>query len=142
MNDEEQHAFIREHRTAVFGFNRATTGPAMSLVYYATDPDGTIVVSTTKDRAKAKAAARDDQVSLCILDEQWPPSYLNVYCTAEVDLDEDTAADTMMRIGGVMAGAALDESLRPVLAESARKERRVTLRLRPSRAFSTPPKST
>src|SRR5690349_6553698 len=101
MNEEEQVRFIRDHRTAVFGFNRATTGPAMSLVYYATDPDGTIVVSTTEERAKTKAVARDGKVSMCILDEQWPPSYLNVYCTAEVDADEEMAADTMMRIGGL-----------------------------------------
>jgi PPOX class probable F420-dependent enzyme len=142
MNDEEQNAFIREHRTAVFGFNRASTGPALSLVYYATEPDGTLLVSTTAARAKAKAARRDAHVSMCILDEKWPPSYLNIYCDAEVDTDLDTAADTMMRIGGVMAGAPLDESLRPVLGETARKEERVTLRLRPRAAFTTPPKGT
>jgi PPOX class probable F420-dependent enzyme len=140
MITDEHRAFIRNNRTAVFGYSRNADGPAMSLVYYVVDDDGTIVVSTMAHRAKARAAAREPRVSICVLDEQWPPSYVNVYCDAEIEEDLDTAADTMMRIGGVMAGNALDESVRPILVETARKEERVTLRLRPYAAFATPAK--
>jgi len=131
MNDAERDAFIREHRTAVFGHNRKSDPPAMSLLYYVTEPDGSLLMSTTADRSKAKAVARDKKASLCILDEQWPPSYLNVYCDAEVDTDFDLAVETMQRIGSVMAGAPLGDDIRPALEKKARDEHRVTIRLRP-----------
>ena len=140
MLTDEQHKFVRTHRTAVFGYGRKADGPAMSLLYYAVDPDGTLVISTTATRAKARAVERNAKVSLCVLDEQWPPSYLNLYCDAELDDDLDTAADTMMRIGGVMSGQTLDASIKPILLDTARKEQRVTVRLRPYAAFGTPPK--
>ena len=140
MNAEERRAFVRKHRTAVFGYNRKEDGPAMSVVYYTTEPDDTILVSTMGGRAKAKACARLGKVSMCVLDEQWPPTYLQVYCDVTVDDDLDHAVDVMMRIGGVMAGRELDASVRPLVEEGARVEGRVVLRLRPYATFETPPK--
>ena len=140
MTPEERRAFVRAHRTAVFGYNRAADGPAMSIVYYVMDDHDTILVSTMGERAKAKAVARAGKVSLCVLDEQWPPTYLQVYCDAEIDTDEEHTVDLMMRIAGVMAGKPLDESIRPIVAEGAQKEGRVVLRLRPYATFETPPR--
>jgi len=37
-------------------------------------------------RAKAGAVRRDSKVSLCVLDEQWPPTYMVVYCDAKVEI--------------------------------------------------------
>ena len=140
MTPEERRAFVRDHRTAIFGYSRTADGPAMSIVYYVMGPDDTILVSTMGERAKAKAVARNPKVSLCVLDEQWPPTYLQVYCDAEIDTDEDRTVDLMMDIAGVMAGAPLDESVRPLVAEGARHEGRVVLRLRPYATFETPPR--
>ncbi len=140
MTPEERRGFVREHRTAVFGYGRVADGPAMSIVYYVMDDDDTILVSTMGERAKAKAVRRDPKVSLCVLDEQWPTTYLQVYCDAEVDTDEERTVDVMMRIAGVMAGTPLDESVRPLVAEGAKKEGRVVLRLRPYATFETPPR--
>ena len=140
MTPEERRAFVREHRTAIFGYNRVSDGPAMSIVYYVLDDDGTVLVSTMRERAKARAVARNPNVSMCVLDEQWPPTYLQVYCHAEIDTDEERTVDLMMAIAGVMAGDPLDESLRPLVAEGARNEGRVVLRLRPYATFETPPR--
>jgi PPOX class probable F420-dependent enzyme len=140
MNLDERHAFVRDHRTAIFGYNRASDGPAMSVVYYVLEADDTILVSTMRDRAKARAVARDPNVSLCVLDEQWPPTYLQVYCRAEVDTDETRTVDLMMAIAEVMAGNPLDASIRPLVAEGAKKEGRVVLRLHPYATFETPPR--
>jgi pyridoxamine 5'-phosphate oxidase-like protein len=140
MTPEERRTFVREHRTAIFGYNRKNDGPAMSIIYYAIGGDDTLLVSTMAERAKAKAVARTGKVSLCVLDEQWPPTYLQVYCDATIETDEKIVVDTMMRIGGVMAGRPLDESVRPFVAEGAKKEHRVTLVLRPYATFETPPK--
>jgi nitroimidazol reductase NimA-like FMN-containing flavoprotein (pyridoxamine 5'-phosphate oxidase superfamily) len=140
MTPEERRAFVRNHRTAIFGYNRVADGPAMSIVYYVIDADDTILVSTMRERAKAKAIARNRNVSICVLDEQWPPTYLQVYCHAEIDTDEERTVDCMMAIGGVMAGESLDESVRPLVAQGAKKEDRVVLRLHPYATFETPPR--
>ena len=139
MTPEERRAFVRDHRTAVFGYGRAADGPAMSIVYYVTDGDD-ILVSTMGERAKARAVARDPKVSLCVLDEAWPPTYLQVYCDATVDHDRERTVDLMMRIAGVMADRPLDESIRPLVAAGAEREGRVVLRLRPYATFETPPR--
>jgi len=138
MTPEERRAFVRDHRTAIFGYNRTSDGPAMSIVYYVMEDDDTILVSTMRERAKAKAVARLPKVSLCVLDEQWPPTYLQVYCDAEVDTDATLTVDVMMGIAELMAGKPLDESVRPLVAEGAEKEGRIVLRLRPYATFETP----
>jgi hypothetical protein len=139
MTPEQRRQFVLDHRTAIFGYGRAEHGPAMSIVYYSADPDE-IVVSTMAERAKAKAVARRPKVSLCVLDEQWPPSYLQVYCDAAVDTDFEFVVDVMMRIAGVMAGAPMSDDVRPIVEEGARVEKRVVLRLRPYATFYTPPR--
>jgi PPOX class probable F420-dependent enzyme len=139
MTPEQRRQFVYEHRTAIFGYNRADDGPAMSIVYYSARPDE-IVVSTMAARAKAKAVARSPKVSLCVLDEQWPPSYVQVYCDAVVDTDFDFVVDVMMRIAGVMAGTPMSEDVRPMVEEGARAENRVAIRLQPYATFYTPPR--
>ena len=139
MTPEERRQFVLEHRTAIFGYNRAKDGPAMSIVYYAATPEE-IVVSTMAERAKAKAVARSPKVSLCVLDEKWPPSYLQVYCDAEIVTDFDSVVEVMMRIAGVMAGQPMSDDVRPMVEEGARAEKRVALRLRPYATFYTPPR--
>jgi hypothetical protein len=139
MTPKQRRQFVLDHRTAIFGCNRDEHGPAMSIVYYSADPCE-IVVSTMAERAKAKAVARSPKVSLCVLDEQWPPSYLQVYCDAQIDAHFDFAVEVMMRIAGVMAGKPMSEDVRPMVEEGARAEKRVALRMRPYATFYTPPK--
>ncbi|MCB0861774.1 MAG: pyridoxamine 5'-phosphate oxidase family protein [Solirubrobacterales bacterium] len=139
MNREQRRQFVLDHRTAIFGYARAKDGPAMSIVYYTANADE-ILVSTMSDRAKAKAVARNPKVSLCVLDEQWPPSYLQVYCDAEIVTDFDLVVDTMMGIAGVMAGQPMSDDVRPMVEEGARQEKRVAVRLRPYATFYTPPR--
>jgi PPOX class probable F420-dependent enzyme len=138
MTPEERRRFVRDHRTAILGYPRKQDGPAMSIVYYVVEDDQ-ILISTMAERAKAKAVARSPKVSLCVLDEHWPPSYLQVYCDATVERDFDCVVDVMMRIAGVMAGTAMPDDVRPMVEEGARREQRVVLRLRPYATFYTPP---
>src|ERR1700740_2282910 len=134
MTPEQRRQFVLDHRTAIFGYNRAKDGPAMSIVFYCLDQNE-ILVSTMAERAKAKAVARSPKVSLCVLDEQWPPTYLQVYCDATIDTDEERTVDVMMRMAGVMSGSPIDESVRPLVAAGAAKEGRVVLRLQPYATF-------
>jgi len=139
MTPEERRQFVRGHRTCVFGYDRKSDGPAMSIVYYLTDGDD-ILISTMAARAKAKAVIRSGKVSLCVLDEKWPPSYLQVYCDAVLETDVEAVVNVMMGIAGVMSGSTMPESARPMIEEGAKRENRVVLRLKPYATFHTPPR--
>ena len=89
MLPSERRLFVQTHRTCVFGYSRRSDGPAMSIVYYIPDANDDLLVATMGDRAKAKAVARNGKVSLCVLDETWPFDYLQVYCDAVIDDDNE-----------------------------------------------------
>jgi hypothetical protein len=139
MTPEQRRRFVLDHRMAIFGYGRAKDGPSMSIVFYAADEDE-ILVSTMAERAKAKAVERSPKVALCVLDEQWPPSYMQVYCDATIEREFDGAVDLGMRIAGVMAGRPISDDVRPMIEEGVRIEKRVVLRLRPYATFYTPPR--
>ena len=140
MLPSERRAYVRTHRTCVFGYGRATDGPAMSIVYYIPTDDDELLVVTMAGRAKAKAVKRSGKVSLCVLNEQWPPGYLQVYCDAVVDNDRELTVDVMMAVGGRMSGEPLGDDARPFVAAMAEEEDRVVLRCRPYATFATPPR--
>ena len=140
MLPSERREFVRTHRTCVFGTARRADGPAMSIVYYVPTDRDELLVSTMRARGKAKAVARHPKVSLCVLDERWPFSYLQVYCDAAVDDDPDLVVDVMMAVGGRMSGQPLGEDARPFVAAMAETEDRVVLRCRPYDTFAQPPR--
>ena len=102
MEPQERKQFVHLHRTCIFGYNRKNDGPSMSVTYYLMDDPDTILISTMAARGKAKAIARNPKVSLCVLDEKWPPTYLQVYCDARIDAtmesDPERVIDSMMRL--------------------------------------------
>jgi PPOX class probable F420-dependent enzyme len=139
VNQEERRQFVRDHRTCIFGYARKDDGPAMTVVYYVMDGDD-LLVSTMAERGKAKAVARDERVSLCVLDEQWPFTYLQVYGNGRLETDPEQAADILTRVVGLMAGEEVPASRRPQIAELSRQEQRVVIRIRPYATFETPPR--
>jgi hypothetical protein len=140
MLPSERREFVRTHRTCVFAYGRRADGPAMSVVYYVPTDSDELLVSTMRDRAKAKAIARIGKVSLCILDERWPFAYLQIYCDAQIDDDPKLVVDVMMAVGGRMSGTPLPEEARPVVEAMAKTEERVVLRCRPYATFAQPPR--
>jgi PPOX class probable F420-dependent enzyme len=137
MNGEERRNFVRNHRTAVFGFARAADGPSMSCVYYVLDGDD-ILVSTMAGRAKARAVQRNSKVSLCVLDENWPPTYLLVYGDARIEAEG--GEDLLIRICELMADQPMPEAERLRLIDLAHEERRVVARITPYATFESPPR--
>jgi hypothetical protein len=140
MRPSERREFVRTHRTCVFGYGRKVDGPAMSVVYYVPTDTDELLVSTLADRSKAKAIARNGKVSLCILDEQWPFTFLQVYADATLDRDPDLTVDVMMAVGGRMSGTALTDDARPFVQAMAVEEDRLVIRCRPYSTFATPPR--
>jgi len=140
MRPSERREFVRTHRTCVFGTARRADGPAMSIVYYVPTDGDELLVSTLRGRGKAKAVVRNPKVSLCVLDERWPFSYLQVYCDATLDEDRESVVDVMMAVGGRMSGEELGADARPFVEAMAEEEDRVMLRCRPYETFATPPR--
>ena len=138
MNAEERRAFVERHRTCVFGYQRKEGPPSMSVVYYTMDGDD-LLISTMADRAKAKAVQRLGEVSICVLDEEWPLTYLMIYGKASVERDLKQTGTVMMKVGEIMSGNPIPESARPVVEEMAKREDRVVLRISPEFTFYTPP---
>jgi PPOX class probable F420-dependent enzyme len=139
MDRDERRQFVRDHRTCVFGYARQADGPAMTIVYYVMDGDD-LLVSTMADRGKARAVQRDPHVSLCVLDENWPLTYLQVYGTAVLDPDEEQAADLLRKVVELMAGQPVPAERHEQIAQMAREEKRVVLRVTPYATFATPPR--
>lgn len=140
MLPSERRDFVRTHRTCIFGYGRQADGPAMSVVYYIPTDDDELLIATMAGRAKAKAVQRSGKVSLCVLNEQWPVGYLQVYCDAVVDTDRQLTVDVMMAVGGRMAGTPLGDDARPFVEAMAEEEDRVIIRCRPYATFATPPR--
>jgi PPOX class probable F420-dependent enzyme len=139
MNVEERRRFVEEHRTCVFGYDRKSGPPSMSIVYYVMDGDD-MLVSTMADRAKAKAVHRSGEVSLCVLDENWPVTYLVVYGKATIETDPERVVDLMLKVGELMSGETLPEKARPAVKAMAEREKRVVIRVKPQATFETAPK--
>jgi hypothetical protein len=140
MLPSERRQFVRTHRTCVFGYRRRHEGPAMSIVYYIPADDDELLISTMADRSKARVVARDGKVSLCILDERWPFTFLQVYADAVVERDRELIVDVMMSVAGRMSGNQPGDDARPFIAEMAEQENRVAIRCRPYATFATPPR--
>jgi len=140
MRPSERREFVRSHRTCVFGTNRRADGPAMSVVCYVPTDGDELLVSTMRGRSKARVVERSGKASLCVLDERWPFTYLQVYCDACVDDDPDLVVNVMMAVGSRMSGETLPEEARPVVRAMAAEEQRVVLRCRPYATFAQPPR--
>src|SRR5215469_14518679 len=108
MDREERKAFVRGHRTCVFGYNRQHDGPSMSIVYYMMDGPDELLISTMAKRAKAKMVQREPKASIMVLDEKWPATYVQVYCEAFIDATMETdpvrVIESMMALYALMAG--------------------------------------
>ncbi len=138
MDSEERRAFVRQHRTCVFGYQRRQGPPSMSVVYYTMDGDD-LLISTMAGRAKAKAVERLGEVSICVLNEQWPCTYLVVYGKAKLERDLHQTGTVMMKMGEIMSGNPIPEAARPTIEEMAQKEDRLVVRVSPEFTFYSPP---
>ncbi|SPM33574.1 General stress protein 26 (function unknown) [Mycobacterium rhizamassiliense] len=140
MLPSERRQFVLTHRTCVFGYRRRNDGPGMSVVYYIPTDTDELLVSTMAGRGKARVIERDEKVSLCVLDERWPFTYLQVYADATVEDDHELAVDVMMAVAGRMSGQPLGAEARPQISTMCEREHRVVIRCRPYETFATPPR--
>lgn len=136
MIPKEHRQFLESHSLCIVGFSRKKGPPSLSPIYYWLDGEE-IVFSTTKARGKGRAAARNADISLCVLDTTPPFPYLLVYGKARVD--EAGAVEAMMKIGEIMSGNPVPEAARPAIEQRAKDEGRLAVRVAPYEFFKTTP---
>src|SRR5437868_10816210 len=95
--------FLRPRHRGVLATTRSGGRPQLSPVACGVDEAGRIVVSTYPDRAKAVNARRDDQVSICVLSDDWNGPYVQVDGHAEV-LDMPAALEPLVEYFRVISG--------------------------------------
>jgi PPOX class probable F420-dependent enzyme len=139
VDQEQRRQFVRDHRTCIFGYARQNHGPAMTVVYYVMDGDD-LLISTMAARGKPRAVERDGRVSLCVLDESWPVTYLQVYGRAVVERDRELAVHVLTRVIALMADRTVPASRRPQIEQMVDDEQRVVIRVTPYTTFETPPR--
>jgi len=138
MDAAERRQFVHNNHTCVVGYTRKKGPPSMSIVYYTMDGDD-ILFTTMRARQKTKAVEREGELSIAVLDGQWPPTYLVVYGDAQIETDMDLVTDVGMKVGAIMAGEPLSEEVRPLVRDGMEKEGRVVIRVKPTSTFYTPP---
>jgi PPOX class probable F420-dependent enzyme len=65
MTPDETRAFLREHHRSVLVTRRRDGGLQTSPVVHGVDDEGFVVISVTRDRAKARNLRRDPRATLC-----------------------------------------------------------------------------
>ncbi len=132
--------FVANSRLCVLGWNRSEgsgEGPPLTPVFYVNDGDD-VLISITEDRAKTRALRRDPAISVCVLGEELPYPYVTLFGTARIEVGDEAAFEVMARVLESI-GRAPDDEGRAALRERAQRERRVVLRVTPSRSVSNLP---
>jgi hypothetical protein len=88
-----------------------------------------LLISATRARAKERVAERTGRMSVCVVGEEMPFSYVTVYGPACIE--DAGAVELMMKIGQRMSGNPVPEAARPALEKRARDQGRVVLRIKP-----------
>lgn len=127
---DEQRQFLDVHVWAVLATGRRDGSPQQSMVGYAVDPDGRLVVSAKAYTAKWKNALRRPRVSLTVPDGR---KHLVVYGTAET-IDEDPArAELTADVFAVLSG---DDRPDPEsIVDTLDEQERTILRITPEKVL-------
>jgi PPOX class probable F420-dependent enzyme len=133
---DEHRQFLADHRLCVVGTGRRAGPPALSPVFYLFDNDE-MVVSITATRHKYRAIQSDPAVSLCVLHEEFPYSYLTVYGQGRIETEG--AAEVMAAVSELIIGRGLDADERAKIDQRVADEQRVVLRVTPERVIGLGP---
>lgn len=125
---DEQRAFLEDHTWAILATGRVDGSPQQSMVGYAVDDEGRVVVSAKAYTAKWKNALRQPRVSLAVPDGR---VHLVVYGRAEtIDADPERAELSADVFAALHGGERPDPTS---LAETLDEQERTILRIVPEK---------
>lgn len=127
--DPEARTFLDDHSWAVLATGRRHGSPQQSMVGYAVDDQGRLVVSAKAYTAKWHNARRVPRVSLTVVDGR---EHLVVYGTAEAIDADPLRAELTADVFAALSGTDRPDpsSIVPMLDE----QRRTILRITPDQA--------
>ena len=138
MSDEEQLEFLRSHKTIIIVSNGVGGFPHPMPMWFATDDDLTVRMTTFRKSQKVLNVQRDAKVSLLVEDGEEYAELRGVviYGTCEIVDDIQAVKETLVDITGGEAASdpAAREGMYKVIEGTAAK--RVLLRIRPERVVS------
>jgi PPOX class probable F420-dependent enzyme len=131
--------FVRDHRRGVLVTQKQDGRPQLSNIAYAVGDDDVVRISITADRAKYKNLQRTPIASLHVTRDDF---YAYVVLEADVELSavaqapDDAAVDELVDYYRALAGEHDDwDDYRRAMV----KDKRVVVRLRPTRAYGMLP---
>jgi PPOX class probable F420-dependent enzyme len=126
----EQVEFLAAHQWAVLATSRQDGSPQQSLVGYAIDQLGRIIISTKAYTAKWRNAIRQPKVSLTVTDGR---THLVIYGTADSVADDPRRADLTADVFSRLSGGPRPDptSLVPTLDD----QQRTILQITPTKAL-------
>jgi PPOX class probable F420-dependent enzyme len=128
VSRDELLDFIRPRHQAIVITARADGSPQASPVTCGVDAEGRIVVSTYPERAKARNARRNPQVSVLFLSDDFGGAWVQVDGDAEV-IDMPEAADALVDYYRAIAGEHPDwDDYRQAMVRQDKSLLRVTPR--------------
>ena len=121
----EQDQLIQEQNLAILATLRKDGTPQLTPINYAYRA-GSVLISTTRDRAKYWNLRRDPRVSLCVMHPSGRP-YLTVFGRARIEEDDivDGTAEIFRRIS--------ERPLPEDFAQRLREQKRVLIIVTPER---------
>lgn len=129
IGDAEHDAFVRSMKWCTVTTLRKDGSPTTSVLFFGLDGDE-ILLSTTKDRLKAKTLKRDPRIAVTVLDEGAPYRYVTIEGTARIQ--EDGIAAGHVLVNRKMRGIA-DWAPPEGFEETLKSQGRVLIRVTPKR---------
>lgn len=131
MFSDDEDAFLTAHRWASLTTIRKNGAPVTSIVAYARDGED-FIVSTPGRTFKRRSIDRDGRVSLCVINNGEPYSFINVEGKARVSTDN--LAELTLRVFDNIKGTGFEPP--PDLSAWLEAQQRVILRITPTRFAS------
>ncbi|MCL4241582.1 MAG: PPOX class F420-dependent oxidoreductase [Dehalococcoidia bacterium] len=129
IGNAEQDAFIRSMKWCTVTTLRQDGSPSTSVLFFGLDGDE-LLLSTTKDRLKAKTLQRDPRIAVTVLDEGAPYRYVSIEGTARID-EEDIVPGHVV-VNRAMRGVP-DWTPPAGYEETLKSQGRVLIRVTPKR---------
>ncbi|MCZ4500392.1 MAG: pyridoxamine 5-phosphate oxidase-related FMN-binding [Marmoricola sp.] len=123
---DELLEFVRPRHKFLLITRRSDSGPQASPVSGGVDPEGRLVIATYPERAKARNARANGNVSVVVLSDEWNGAWAQVDGTCEV-LDVPEALDAFVDYFRSISGEHPDwEEYRQAMIDQGKSLLRIT----------------
>lgn len=136
LTPEEQEAFLARGHTIYLASNGPDGFPHMIAMWYALEPDGTIVMTTYRKSQKVKNLQRDPRCAMLLEEGATYEKLRGVLLRGRCEIvdDEESTLATLGRVGARQAGLTSAPEGTALEAMRGQARKRVTLVFRPEKA--------